>query len=122
MRVLVLRPQDGARRTAARLQALGHEAICAPLIEPAATGEPPPEGEFDALIATSAQAFRFAPPERLAAFADRPLLCVGARTAQAARDAGLQAIAIEAPDATSLLERMAAERAARGRVSLSCGT
>jgi uroporphyrinogen-III synthase len=115
MRVLVLRPEDGARRTAARLQALGHEAICAPLIEPAETGEPPPEGEFDALIATSAQALRFASPARLAAFADKPLLCVGARTAQAARTAGFHTIAIEAPDAASLLERIAAERPARGR-------
>ena len=42
MRVLVLRPADGARRTAARLAALGHEAICAPLIETVATGENPP--------------------------------------------------------------------------------
>ncbi len=115
MRVLVLRPEDGARRTAARLEALGHEAICAPLIEPAATGENPPAGDFDALIATSAQAFRFAPPERLAALAGRPLLCVGARTAQAAREAGFSSVAIEAPDAVRLLERIAAERPARDR-------
>ena len=45
----------------------------------------------------------------------KPLLCVGARTAHAARDAGFASIAIEAPDAARLLARIAAERPARER-------
>jgi uroporphyrinogen-III synthase len=40
---------------------------------------------------------------------------VGARTAQAAREAGFQSIVIEALDAAQLLERIAAERPARSR-------
>ncbi|MBX9757669.1 MAG: uroporphyrinogen-III synthase [Beijerinckiaceae bacterium] len=115
MRVLVLRPADGARRTAARLAALGHEAISAPLIEPAATGELPPTGGFDALIATSAQAFLCAPADEMAPFRALPVLCVGARTAQAARDARFADIALEAPDAARLLALIAAQRPAQER-------
>jgi uroporphyrinogen-III synthase len=107
MRVLVLRPGDGARRTAARLAELGHEAICAPVLETVATGEPAPEGAFDAVLATSAQAFRLAEPRALAGFTRLPLHCVGARTAQAAREAGFS-IANEARDARTLAETMAA--------------
>jgi uroporphyrinogen-III synthase len=88
MRVLVLRPDDGARRTAARLKALGHEAISSPVMETVATNASGPEGDFGAVIATSAQAFVFANAGALAPFLSLPLMCVGARTAQAARDAG----------------------------------
>ncbi|MFN3889746.1 MAG: uroporphyrinogen-III synthase [Beijerinckiaceae bacterium] len=102
MRVLVLRPDDGARRTAARLAALGHEAIASPVMETVATGEPPPAGAFDGVIATSAQALRFADPAALQPFLHLPVMCVGARTAQAAREAGFAGIRIEAPDAAQL--------------------
>ena len=102
MRVLVLRPADAARRTAARLAALGHEAICSPVLDTAATGEPAPGGDFDGVLATSAQAFRFASALALQPFLHLPLMCVGARTAQAAREAGFSDIRIEAPDAARL--------------------
>lgn len=114
MRVLVLRPKDGARRTAARLAALGHEAICAPLIETVATGAPAPAGPFDALIATSAQALRFAPPAALAPLLRLPGYLVGERTGEAARGAGFANIAHLAPDAARLVEAVAAE-GGRGR-------
>jgi uroporphyrinogen-III synthase len=106
MRVLVLRPDEAARRTAARLSTLGHDAVCAPVLEMRPTGEPAPqgvfEGQFDAIVATSAQAFRFADEAALRRLVHLPLLCVGARTGQAARAAGFANILIETPDAARL--------------------
>lgn len=106
MRVLALRPENAARRTAARLAALGHEAICAPVLEIHATDEPAPSGPFDAVIATSAQAFRFADAASLRPLIHLPLMCVGARTAAAARAAGFLNVVVETPDAARLVERM----------------
>ena len=102
MRVLVLRPDDGARRTIARLHELGHEAISSPVLETVATNEPPPAGAFDGLIATSAQALRYADADALRRFLMVPLWCVGARTASTAREAGFADIRIEAADAAHL--------------------
>ncbi len=102
MRVLVLRPDDGARRTIARLNELGHEAISSPVLETAATNEAAPAGPFDGLVATSAQAFRQMEAPALQPFMQIPLFCVGARTAAAAREAGFRDIRIEARDAAQL--------------------
>lgn len=102
MRVLVLRPGDGARRTAARLAELGHEAICSPVLETVATGERAPPGDFDGVIATSAQAFRFVETASLRPYLRLPAMCVGARTAAAAREAGFADIRVEAADAAQL--------------------
>lgn len=107
MRVLVLRPDDGARRTIARLHELGHEAISSPVLETVATNEPAPAGAFDGLIATSAQAFLHADPALLQTFLQLPLFCVGARTAAAAREAGFPAVGIKEPDAARLAESIA---------------
>jgi uroporphyrinogen-III synthase len=109
MRVLVLRPGEGARRTAARLKALRHEAICAPVLETVGTGQSPPSGPFDGVIATSAQAFAFVKPSALLHFLHLPLMCVGARTAAAAREAGFSDIRIEAADARRLALAIAKE-------------
>ncbi len=84
MHVLVTRPQPAAGRTAARLAERGHVAIVAPTLLVAPSGEAMPDGEFDALVMTSANALVafIDPPELL------PVLAVGDRTAEAARDAG----------------------------------
>jgi uroporphyrinogen-III synthase len=119
MRVLVLRPDDGARRTAARLKALGHEAISSPVMETVATNASGPEGDFGAVIATSAQAFVFANAGALAPFLRLPLMCVGARTAQAARDAGFGVIASEAPDAAALADIIASRANERSLLYLA---
>lgn len=119
MRVLVLRPDDGALRTAARLKALGHEAIASPVMETAPTGAPRPAGAFDGVIATSAQAFRWLNAGALAPFVALPLACVGARTAQAARDAGFARIMWQAPDAASLAERLARDHAGKSLLYLA---
>lgn len=107
MRVLVLRPADGAKRTAARLAELGHKPILAPLLEPAATGLPAPVGAFDAILATSAQAFSLAPAGALASLRKLPLACVGERTVRAATAAGFDAVLAQAPDAATLVQALA---------------
>lgn len=112
MRVLVLRPDDGSRRTAARLAALGHEAMTSPVMETRATNAPAPAGAFDGVIATSAQAFGFADAGALAPFVRLPFFCVGARTAQAARAAGFGDIVSEAPDAAALAAAIAGHQSA----------
>ena len=56
MRVLVLRAQADAARTADRLRLAGHEALLSPVIEIVATGAPLPSTPVDVIIATSAHA------------------------------------------------------------------
>lgn len=119
MRVLVLRPDDGARRTAAQLAVLGHEAISSPVMETVATNALGPAGDFDAVIATSAQAFVFANAAALAPFMRLPLMCVGARTAQAARDVGFSDIASEAPDAAALADVIASRASGQSLLYLA---
>jgi uroporphyrinogen-III synthase len=54
MRVLVTRPAREAESTARRLQARGHQAVVAPVLEIVRTGFTLPEGPFDAVLATRA--------------------------------------------------------------------
>ncbi|HEX5006999.1 MAG TPA: uroporphyrinogen-III synthase [Hyphomonadaceae bacterium] len=83
-RVLVTRSEPGASETARRLAELGYAPVVEPLfaIEAIAAVLPP----YDALAFTSAngvRAFAKLDPTR-----DRPVFCVGARTAQEALDLG----------------------------------
>lgn len=83
-RVLVTRSEPGASETAERLTAAGYAPIVEPVftIEPVAAQLP----DFDSLAFTSAngaRAFAKLSPRR-----DVPVFCVGARTAEAAREAG----------------------------------
>lgn len=107
MRVLVVRPEAGARRTAAGLALLGHEALVAPVLRIEATGEPPPEGPFQAVVVTSANA---APA--LATIRDRiagaRLFAVGRRTADALAEAGLRGAEVAQGDGRSLADLVAA--------------
>lgn len=100
MRVLVVRPQADAERTARRLAALGHEAVIAPVLAIECTDEPPPH-DFDAAILTSANAV-----PALASIADgarkRPVFAVGERTGSAARADGFENVRVAEGDAASL--------------------
>ena len=83
-RVLVTRSEPGASETAQRLADLGYTPIVEPLfaIEMLPAALPP----YDALAFTSANGVRaFA---RLDRIRDRPVFCVGGRTAQEALDLG----------------------------------
>ena len=87
MRILIVRPQPGAAATAARVQALGHDAIVQPLLATTSVAWHPPATAPDAVILTSAAAVRHAGPaaEPLKSL---PALCVGAATQSAALAAG----------------------------------
>lgn len=102
MRVAVLRPEPGNAETCKRLRALGHEPIALPLFEIAPRAWTPPEGDFDGLLLTSANAPRHAGPG-LARVAHLPVLAVGEATAAAARGMGLSVACVGASDAAALL-------------------
>jgi uroporphyrinogen-III synthase len=91
MRVLVTRPLGDAQETAAKLKALGHETIVAPLMDINFRdgGEISLDG-VQAILATSANGARAI--ARRTARRDVPLFAVGTQTAQAASDAGFAAV------------------------------
>jgi uroporphyrinogen-III synthase len=94
MRLLVTRPEPDAERTAAVLRARGHEVVVAPVlrIEPVAADFG--GGPFAGVIMTSANAAQaIAAHPRLAELVPLPVFAVGARTADAAREAGFASVA-----------------------------
>jgi uroporphyrinogen-III synthase len=111
--VLILRPEPGAQRTAERAQAMGLNAVAAPIfrIEPIAW-DPPDPAPFDAILLTSANAARHAGPG-LAAFTHLPCFAVGEGTASAAVEAGFAHIRTGASDGAALLDRMAEDGVVR---------
>lgn len=104
--LLVLRPQPGADATAARAKALGLDAIVTPLfrIEPCAWDMP--DGSFDALLFTSANAAR-----RLDDRLDRslPVYVVGDATGQAVREAGFTKLIAGQSDIREVIRRVVAD-------------
>ncbi|MFL6844860.1 MAG: uroporphyrinogen-III synthase [Allosphingosinicella sp.] len=85
MKLLVLRPEPGASRTAVRARERGLDPVLIPLFSVSAVPGPAPDpGRYDAVLLTSANGARFARAglERLPCFA------VGEVTASAAREAG----------------------------------
>ena len=99
-RILVTRSEPGASETAARLRAAGFEALVEPVfaIAPIAADIP----DFDALAFTSANGARqFA---RLSPRRDASAFCVGARTAQAAREMGFADVVSADGDVLALLD------------------
>lgn len=105
---IVLRPEPGLAETLAGLRDRGIESVAAPLfaIEPVAWDAPDP-ADFDAVLVGSANAFRHA-GDGLRQIAGLPVHAVGARTAQAARDAGFVVAETGAGGLQSLLDRASA--------------
>lgn len=117
--IAVLRPEPGNAATAARVAAMGRDAIRLPLFATRAVAwEPPDAAGFDALVLTSANAVRLAGPG-LAALARLPVHAVGAATADAARAAGLTVRTTGSGDAADLVA-LAAAAGARHALFL-CG-
>jgi uroporphyrinogen-III synthase len=109
MRVLVTRPEQDARQTAATLEALGFEAVIEPVpkVEPVAFDHP--AGSFAASIATSANAIRIiANDANLSRFRAMPLFVVGTHSGEAARRAGFQQVMIAEGDGRSLAKMLMA--------------
>lgn len=96
--VLVLRPPPGDAATATRLIEAGLQPIRLPLFAATPLEWRRPDGSFDALLLTSANAVRHAGPG-LAALCDLPVVAVGAATADAARAAGLTVAVVGGGDA-----------------------
>jgi uroporphyrinogen-III synthase len=106
--IAVLRPEPGNTATAAAIEALGLTAIRLPLFEVHAIDWTPPDvTRFDALLLTSANALRRAGPG-LATLRGLPVHAVGDATAAAARDAGLEVVAVGDRDGAALVAAAAA--------------
>jgi uroporphyrinogen-III synthase len=90
--VLVLRPEPGATATVHAARALGLDAHACPLfaVQPL-PWEPVPREQVDALLFGSANALRHA-GEALSLYRGMPSYAVGAKTAEAARAAGLDVV------------------------------
>ncbi|CDN55954.1 Uroporphyrinogen-III synthase [Neorhizobium galegae bv. officinalis bv. officinalis str. HAMBI 1141] len=97
MRVVVTRPENSARRTAERLQNLGHQPVLLPLtkaVHHPEVAEAALAGPHSALAVTSAEAVRVLslPGDHLPLFLGQTLYAVGETTAKAAEDAGFRDI------------------------------
>ncbi|HET7803738.1 MAG TPA: uroporphyrinogen-III synthase [Pseudolabrys sp.] len=106
MRIVVTRPQTDGERTAAALEALGHEVLIAPLmrIEPIAADL---SGTWSAIVITSTNALQAAAPR----FKRLPVFAVGGRTAEAARQAGFATVSAANGDTKDLVRLIAARTA-----------
>lgn len=120
MRVLVARPRDGGDRTAARLVALGHSALVAPVLEIRPSGEPPPAIRPDAIAVTSAHAVPALGLWR-ERFAGVPVFAVGDATARALREAGIADVTVAGADGAALAASIAAALARNGTILHAAG-
>ena len=118
MRVLVTRPEPGAAQTAARLEALGHKPVVAPLsqVAPVAVAALPDAANFDAVALTSANALKHAAPPLLSAISQLPCFTVGDRTAEAAREAGFAYVRSAGGDVNDLASLVCARLKAGSHV------
>jgi uroporphyrinogen-III synthase len=126
--IAVLRPEPGNSRTAAMLEARGAAVIRLPLfaVRPLGWHLPDPSG-YDALIVTSANAFRHG-GAGLAQLQGLPVYAVGNTTAEAARAAGFSVVAVGDAGATTLVKgaeqvgvRRALHLAGREHTLQACG-
>jgi uroporphyrinogen-III synthase len=101
MRVLITRPVEDAERTAAALQAAGHEPLIAPIMVVRGLPHQLP-WPVDALVATSANAIRHA--GLTAANRALPIFTVGDTTAAEARHAGLMQVRSAEGDSRDLAQ------------------
>ncbi len=111
MRFVVTRPQPDGARTAAALRERGHEVLEAPLmqVEPL---EADLSGGWGAIIVTSANApAAIADNAALAALTKLPVIAVGRRSAEAAREAGFSDITSAGGDLRDLVRTIVARRA-----------
>jgi uroporphyrinogen-III synthase len=121
MRLLVTRPEPDAERTAAVLRQMGHAPVIAPVLRIETVAAAFGAGPFAAVIMTSANAARaVAEHPRLGELTGLPVFAVGARTAQAARQAGFAAVA-SADGGRPELVRLVASRVQGGRLLYLAG-
>jgi uroporphyrinogen-III synthase len=112
MRVLVVRPDERARETAARLVACGHVAVLAPVLSIVPTGRLPPLGAFDGVLVTSRNALPALLRHR-ERFATAEVFALGARTGATLEEAGFRRLHVAGGDAAALAA-LAGERMLAG--------
>ena len=116
MRIVVTRPQRSGERTAAKLEALGHEPVLLPLFHPIHHGEraiSALSAPLAAIAVTSAEALRALDTfeEQLAPHLSKPFFAVGGATAQAAKNTGFGQILTASGDALGLTALVTEHRA-----------
>lgn len=93
-RLVILRPEPGASRSAERARAMGLEVRGVPLFAITALDWTAPDpAQFDSILVTSANAFRFGGAQ-LDGLRHLPVHAVGASTAVAAREAGFNVASV----------------------------
>lgn len=108
-RVLILRPEPGAGRTAQAVARLGLEAVVHPLFAPQPLEWTAPlAGDFDALLMTSAHAVRLAGPA-LTAYRKLPAYAVGSATAAAVQAQGFDRVVAGDGDASAIAAQIATD-------------
>lgn len=100
------RPEPGATRTAERVEVLGFLPLILPLTKIVPLQIAPPDGPFDAVAITSANALRHAPKDFLTPLLELPCFVVGQTTAEAARHAGFKHVTVGNGDGVSLAHRL----------------
>ncbi len=118
MHILVTRARQDAALTAVRLRALGHEPVCAPVLEILPLEVVWPQ-KPRALIATSAHAFIQPPP---IGWHDLPLYVVGETTARAATQMGFTKVTPVRGDVGNLTRLLAMNESFGLAVSENSGT
>jgi uroporphyrinogen-III synthase len=108
-RLVILRPEPGASASLERARSLGLDAMAMPLFGIHALDWAPPDpNDFDAVLATSANAFAHG-GDGLGEFRDFPLYAVGAATAEAARAAGFTNVVAGSGNVDELLSSLPPE-------------
>ncbi|GAA0479004.1 hypothetical protein GCM10009096_21240 [Parasphingorhabdus litoris] len=111
--VLVLRPIEGARKTARRAEEIGLTVNIDPLfVIESMDWKAPPASDFDAVMVTSANGVQYAGAE-LSNYKQLPFLAVGEATAAAARQAGFNVVETGSGGAIDLLQSLPADRYSR---------
>jgi uroporphyrinogen-III synthase len=120
-RVLVTRPQPGASRTRARLDAAGFTPVVLPLTEIVPLEATLPRGDVAALVVSSANAIRHAPAKLVSYLSGKPVFAVGDETAAAAKTAGFADVRSSAGRAADLARDVAASLPAGAPTVYLCG-
>lgn len=108
-RILILRPESAAGRTAASAAAMGMDVRRHPLFAPRPVDwTPPPADRFDALLLTSANGVWMA-GSALTDYRALPTYAVGGATARALATRGFADVVAGAGDASAIAARIAAD-------------
>ncbi|MDR6631669.1 uroporphyrinogen-III synthase [Phyllobacterium sp. 1468] len=119
--VLVTRPQPGATKTAERLLGNNFLPLVLPLTKIVQLPVKTPNGKFDAIAVTSANALRQAPDKVLQPFLSLPCFVVGEATADAARARGFETVTTGDRDGASLAQTIGEELCTGARVLYVAG-